>query len=306
MTKARTAAALTLLILLTLIGIIATTRAFAEDGEGTLPARIAALRANDGTIAFCVELGETRERICPQRRRVRFADAPDGTWLASEWLFIAAETSLRIRVQRVDERLEFALQLNADGVREHLLPRRRFLAWDRAPVGQWQRSSVVTLRLAALPHWELNGQGVAPWASRLTLDQPAPEFRLRSLEPGGALAMLSELRRPGAPTAIVFWASWAPYGLNTLNSLERLASQRTFTLIAINVYEEQADAIAALREQGAGVAIHLRDADAAVARHYRVDGLPEIFLLDGAGFYRAVIRGAAPLHEILAALSRVE
>ena len=34
--------------------------------------------------------------------------------------------------------------------------------------------------------------------------------------------------------------------------------------------------------------------------------LPEIFLLDANGVYRAVIRGAAPLDEILAVLSIIE
>ena len=300
---ARIAAALTLLAL---IGLIATTGASAQDGEATLSARIAALRANDGTIVFCVELSNSSEQVCPQRRRLNFANAPDGRWLTSEWFFIAPETSLRIRARRLGERLEFGLQLNADGTRETLLPRRRFLTWERTPIGQWRRSSTVALRLPALPHWELNGQGVAPGASRLTLDQPAPEFRLPTLDPNEPGATLSELRTPGAPTVLVFWASWAPYALDTLDALERLASQRALTLIAINVYETPREAEAALRDHPAAVAIHLHDPNGAVARHYRVDGLPEIFLLDANGVYRAVIRGAAPLDEILAVLSIIE
>ena len=299
----RTAAALTLLAL---IGLVATTGASAQDGEATLSARIAALRANDGTIVFCVELSNSSEQVCPQRRRLNFANAPDGRWLTSEWFFIAPETSLRIRARRLGERLEFGLQLNADGTRETLLPRRRFLTWEGTPIGQWQRSSTVALRLPAAPHWELSGGGVASWAARLTLDQPAPEFRLPSLSDAGRLTALSELRAPGRATIIVFWASWAPYALDTLALLERLAPQRAFTLIAINVYETPREAAAALRNHPAAVAIHLHDASGAVARHYRVDGLPEIFLLDASGIYRAVIRGAAPLAEITAALDAIE
>ena len=52
--------------------------------------------------------------------------------------------------------------------------------------------------------------------------------------------------------------------------------------------------------------LHLSDVDGSVARHYRVDGLPELFLLDSRGVYRGVIRGAAPLAEILAAIRAIE
>ena len=299
-------AVLAAITLIALTGAIGWPDASAQSDERSLTAQVAARRAADGTIEFCVDLGAARERVCPQRQRLSFADAPDGRWLTSEWFFIAPETSLRIRARRLGERLEFGLQLNADGTRETLLPRRRFLTWERTPIGQWQRSSTVALRLPAQPHWELNGQGIAPGAGRLTLDQPAPEFRLPTLDPNEPLATLSELRAPGRATIIAFWASWAPYALDTLASLERLASQRALTLIAINVYEAPREAEAALRDQPTAVAIHLHDASGAVARHYRVDGLPEIFLLDANGVYRAVIRGAAPLDEISAAFDALE
>ena len=300
----RTLAALTLLAL---IGVIVPAAVWGQNGGGALAARIAALRSDDDTVRFCVELSDGQsERVCPQRQRLRFADAPDGRWLASEWFFIAPETSLRIRARRVGERLEFGLQLNADGERETLLPRLRFLTWAGVPVGRWLRSSTVELRLPASPHWELSGSGVAPGASRLELNRPAPEFRLQTLGSERRLVALSELRTPGAPTVIVFWASWAPYAAETLITLEQLAAQRALTLIAINVYETPREAEAALTDGRAALAHHLHDAGGAVARHYRVDGLPELFLLDERGVYRAVIRGAAPLEEILAALSAVD
>ena len=304
MTASRILAALTLLAF---IGLIVPAAASAQDGGDTLSARIAALRSDNETIRFCVELSDGQtERVCPQRSRLRFTDAPDGTWLQSEWFVIAPETSLRIRARRVGERLEFGLQFNADGAVQTLLPRLRFLTWERAPIGRWLRSSTVALRLPAAPHWELSGTGVAPGANRLELNQPAPEFRLQTLGADRRLAPLSELRSPGAPTVIVFWASWAPYALDTLALLEQLASQRALTLIAINVYETPREAQAALSDHPGARAHHLHDDAAAVASHYRVDGLPEMFLLDERGVYRAVIRGAAPLEEILAALSIIE
>ena len=126
MTASRILAALTLLALLALlafIGLIVPAAASAQDGGDTLSARIAALRSHNETIRFCVELSDGQtERVCPQRSRLRFADAPDGTWLQSEWFFIAPETSLRIRARRVGDRLEFGLQLNADGTRPDPAP----------------------------------------------------------------------------------------------------------------------------------------------------------------------------------------
>lgn len=285
---------------LSLSGLGEWDGAAADDHRRSLSAEVVARKASNGTIVFCVEVGDSRERICPQRRRLRFADAPDGRWLTSEWFFIAPEGSLRIRARRLGERLEFDLQLRADGTQTTLQPRRRFLNWPTTPINQWLRSSTVTIELPAEAHWELGGQGMAPWAARLELNAPAPEFRLPQLGGEHQLISLSDARRSGQPTLILFWSSWSPYASETFAELAALAAGGNVRVVAVNVYEESKGAAISLAERvGVGMT-HLADADGSVARHYRVDGLPELFVVDALGVYRGVIRGAAPLGEVLA------
>ena len=290
------------------------TSADAEAQEFSLEARVATWMSSDGVLELCFDLrdaiaGETR--LCPDRRMLRVARAPENRWLRTHSTQIGPETGVWIRVRRLGERLELGLALTVEGRARGIRRTGWVLDWASTPTEQWQRTSTVPLQLPVAPHPELwqSEAGIAVGARRLEVGRTAPEFILPRL--GGAddsLISLSAARAGGERlTLIVFWSSWAPLVGETLSVLGDLAvSEPDVRVIGINVYEVDPEAGEAfIRNFGTGL-LHLVDVDGSVAQHYRVDGVPELFVLDADGVYRGVIRGAAPLTEILSALYGVE
>ena len=76
-------------------------------------------------------------------------------------------------------------------------------------------------------------------------------------------------------------------------------------VIAVNIYEESAATAKAMAQQHDGLT-HLLDTEGAVAQHYRVDGVPELIVLDSAGIYRETIQGPVPTRELLAVIDAVD
>ncbi len=304
---------------LVLIAAAATLALFqsntdAEAQEFSLDASVATWMSSDGVLELCFDLrdaiaGETRQ--CPDRRMLRVERAPENRWLRTSTVHIGPETGVWIRVRRVGERLDLGLALTIEGRARGIRRTSWFLDWASTPTDQWQQTSTVPLQLPAAPHPELwqSEAGIAVGARRLEVGKAAPEFLLPRL--GSTTDELTSLSdaRAGAKqlTLIVFWSSWAPLVGETLSVLGDLAvSEPDVRVIGINVYEVNDEAGEAfIQNFGTGL-LHLDDADGSVAQHYRVDGVPELFVLDSEGVYRGVIRGAAPLTEILSALYGVD
>ncbi len=282
--------------------------------EASLRANMAIWTSDAGYAEFCVDLrdavaGQTRQ--CPERRRLTFARAPEGRWLRSANLHIAPEVAIYARARRSGSLLHYGLGVTIEGVTRGLSSRTWRLDWDATESNQWVLSSAVSLSLPVAPHPELWPviSGIVAGAHRLEVGKTAPEFILPVL--GGddeSLVSLSGARVGGERlTLIVFWSSWAPFVGQTLDALADLAARRDDVLvIGISVYEV---------DEGAGEEfvithgtdlLHLVDTTGDVAHHYRVDGVPELFVLDQDGVYRGVIRGAAPLAQILSVLNTVE
>ena len=313
-TRQRRATAL--LALAAAIGAIALLISGSTAGaqRSSLQANVTTLKSDTGYLELCLELGSqapAETRLCPERRLLRFERAPEGRWLRSRSLDIAPEVAVWIRARRLGGTLQVGLGVSIEGVARGVRASSWVLDWNAAPVGEWERTAAVTLDLPVAPHPELwpPEAGMVAGAHRLEIGKPAPQFSLPVL--GGqadSLITLSQARQAGEQlTLIVFWASWAPYVGQTLSVLGDLAEREDEVLvIGINVYET-ADSTGASfgRTYGSGL-LHLVDADGTVAQHYRVDGLPELFVIDSDGIYRGVIRGAAPLTEILSALYGLE
>lgn len=286
----------------------------ADAQEASLSARVSAWKSADGVVELCVDLrdavvGETRQ--CPQSRLLTFARAPESRWLRSRTIAIAPETSLWVRARRVGGRLDVGLGLSVEGEARGIRARSWALDWETTPIEQWQRTSAVRFDLPVAPHPELwqTGAGIVAGARRLEVGQQAPEFRLPVLgAEDDSPVSLSTVRADRAPlTLLVFWASWAPFVGETLSVLGDLAeSEDQVVVIGINVYEVADGAGEAFTQNYGTELLHLVDADGSVARHYRVDGVPELFVIDSEGIYRGVIRGAAPLTEILSAIYGIE
>ncbi len=286
----------------------------AQGQESSLRANIAAWRSEEGVLEFCVDLrdtvaGETRQ--CPDRRRLTPSRAPQNRWVRSRSIDVAPEVSVWLRVRRVGDRLDLGLGVSNAGRARGLRASSWVLHLETLPTARWLRTSTVTLQLPVAPHPELwpPTLGIVAGAARLEVGKVAPPFKLPVLDSeDDAVLSLSDIRTGDEKlTLIVFWASWAPFVGETLSVLGDLAAREDNVLVlGINVYEVSDGAGEEFVENYGTDLLHLVDADGSVAQHYRVDGVPELFVIDSDGIYRGVIRGAAPLTEILSAIYGVE
>ena len=267
---------------------------------------------------LCIDLRDSLDRQtrrCPDANRLNVPRAPEGRWLRSADLQIAPEVAIYARARRSGELVDFGLGVVIEGEARGIRGRTWRLEWGAAAPNRWTLSSTITLRLPVAPFpelWSLSS-GIAAGAPRLELGRAAPDFALPALTPdsdadtssGDSLIPLFGVRADGEQiTVIVFWSSWAPRAGETLRTVSDLAARDgDLRALGVNVYEiEEGAGQAFAREHGGGI-LHLADATGEVARHYRVDGVPELFVLDADGVYRGVVRGAAPLSRILALIA---
>lgn len=112
----------------------------------------------------------------------------------------------------------------------------------------------------------------------------APDFQLTKID-GGEVG-LADLR--GQPAVIVFWTAWCPVCREEAPRINELAAQfepRGVRVLGINIKDSQARTEAGVRDFGIRYQV-ARDADATVARRYRVSGTPTIVFLDNDGVVR--------------------
>src|SRR3989338_8103081 len=111
----------------------------------------------------------------------------------------------------------------------------------------------------------------------------APDFSLAALDGGDV--RLSELR--GRVVVMEFWATWCGpcrYSSPSLEVMYRKYRDRGVTILLVN-QAESPEEIRAWAE-GRFTAPMLLDAQQAVARQYRVTGLPTLFIIDQQGMIR--------------------
>ena len=312
MTRQRTRAPLawTLLALTAVgFGLLAAALFHSPAGaqEPSMRASVATWKDADGIIELCIDLhdearGDTR--ICPDLRRLNVAAAAERRWFRSRAVEIAPSVSLWVRARRVGDRLDFGLGIRSDGRSRGLRAATWFFDWRQRPENRWQGSSSILLPVSVTPYSRLwaTSAGMLSDAAQLAPGRPAPEFALPRLgeDPETLVSLFDALGGGARHTLLVFWASWAPHVEETLTTLSELAVESSeVRVIAINVYEpSQRAAQQFARDHGARI-LHLVDESGSVAQHYRVDGLPEIYVLDRWGVYLFTIRGPAPLTDML-------
>jgi thiol-disulfide isomerase/thioredoxin len=110
---------------------------------------------------------------------------------------------------------------------------------------------------------------------------PAAEFTLSGLD--GRAVSLREFR--GRVVLLNFWATWCVPCREEIPAMQALARDlgpRGLVVLALN-YEEDPETVQAfVRDTGLTLAV-LLDRDGAVARRYRVAGLPTSFFIDRRG-----------------------
>ncbi len=106
----------------------------------------------------------------------------------------------------------------------------------------------------------------------------APNFQLASI--GGAPISLADLR--GQPAVLVFWTAWCPVCKEEAPQFNQLAAHyepRGVRVLGINIQDSLARTESGIKDFGIRYAV-VRDADASVARLYKVTGTPTIVILD--------------------------
>ena len=123
---------------------------------------------------------------------------------------------------------------------------------------------------------------------------PAPDFTL--LTPDGEALSLSDLR--GQPVVLNFWATWCPPCRQEIPALERVYRdlEGEVVVLGIDVQESRATVASFVEAYGMTYPVVL-DAEAEVARTYRVRAFPTTYFVDSRGVITRVFTG--PLNEPL-------
>lgn len=111
-----------------------------------------------------------------------------------------------------------------------------------------------------------------------------PDFRLTQTD--GAQVSPDTLR--GRPVVVVFWTAWCPFCKEEAPRINELAAQyeaKGVRVLGINIQDSEARTAGGVREFGIKYAV-ARDADASVAKSYKVQGTPTVMFLDKEGIVR--------------------
>ena len=295
MTRNRFAlAALLALLAAALIWLSAAAQTSGQTGSAEV--RIAARKAADGSVELCLYLNAEKTRRCPTERYFRYPDVLVNEWRSSSAIE-AGRATLTIRARRdTGGWVELTLAARLDGVTQVHRPERRFFNWPGVAVDRWLRSSPVSVETGGGDA----ATGLAVDAPRLQRERAAPQFTLQRLEGEGAVSLGDY---SGKTVVLAFWSSWDAGGVQLLRRLDQLRrAGGGLAVLAINVYDATGAAQRAFVEANVGFD-GVIDTGAEVTRHYRVDGLPELVVIDAGGVYRERVTGAADTRAIEQAIA---
>lgn len=109
----------------------------------------------------------------------------------------------------------------------------------------------------------------------------APDFQLTLMD--GSSVSLGEMR--GRPAVLIFWTAWCPVCKEEAPRINELAGRYEplgVYVLGINIQDSQARTESGIQSFGIRYPV-ARDADASVARRYKVTGTPTIVFLDRNG-----------------------
>jgi len=112
----------------------------------------------------------------------------------------------------------------------------------------------------------------------------APEFELAKLDG----AKISSADFAGKPAVLVFWTAWCPSCKEEAPHINRLAAEyqsKGIRVLGINIGEGAARVGEGIKDFGIEYDV-VRDADAQVAKTYKVVGTPTVVFLDKKGVVR--------------------
>ncbi len=123
-------------------------------------------------------------------------------------------------------------------------------------------------------------------AGPVGINLPAPDFRLTNLK--GESKRLSQYR--GKIVLVNFWASWCPYCVNEMPSMDRLTKlfpKGDLVVLAVNIEKRIPE-----KYRKASVSLDfLSDAGGVVQQKYGANRLPDTFIVDRKGIVRQRVTG---------------
>ncbi|WP_458093645.1 DsbE family thiol:disulfide interchange protein [Roseomonas sp. WA12] len=118
------------------------------------------------------------------------------------------------------------------------------------------------------------------------IGKPAPRMALPAVEGVGLPGFAPEaLAAPGGPVLVNFWASWCVPCVVEHPQLMAL-QRRGVRLLGINYKDKPAEAARFLTRHGNPFQALVADADGRAGIEYGLYGVPETYLIDGAGMIR--------------------
>ncbi len=105
----------------------------------------------------------------------------------------------------------------------------------------------------------------------------APEFS------GTSLVGTAIRYQPGAPTLLVFWASWCPTCMKELPDMITLANSNPWlTVVGVNLDRTAANGLAVVKQRGIPYA-SVKDGELTIADQYQVRGTPTLVVINASG-----------------------
>jgi thiol-disulfide isomerase/thioredoxin len=129
-------------------------------------------------------------------------------------------------------------------------------------------------------------------ANATDVGQPAPQFTLPTLQQNQPTALK---QYAGKVIYLDFWASWCAPCRTSFPLLDKLHEKlkgQGFTVVAVNLDEDKANAEKFLQEFPVGFTV-LRDAKGEWADQYVVESMPTSFIIDKQGVVQNIHHGFA-------------
>lgn len=136
------------------------------------------------------------------------------------------------------------------------------------------------------------------------IGRPVPEMMLPAIEGLGVPPFDTASLRTGSVTVVNVWASWCGPCRGEHPLLQQLAKRQDIRLVGINYKDEPENARRFLGTLGQPFAAIVADREGRTAVDWGVYGVPETFIVDGAGLIRYKWIGAITPQGLEGALAR--
>jgi cytochrome c biogenesis protein CcmG/thiol:disulfide interchange protein DsbE len=144
----------------------------------------------------------------------------------------------------------------------------------------------IFLVAGAFMFWGLNPERDPNAIPSVLIDQPVPDFALEPIPGSPWPGLASADLKTGEVTLVNFFASWCLPCRAEHALLVRLAKEDGLRLVGVNYKNEPAEALAWLDELGNPYQRIGADLNGRAGIEWGVTGVPETFIIDGAGTIR--------------------